>query len=225
MKYKLKNRYIHIEFEKEMNFLSWAIVGGGKNQGKDIYWAQVEDNELPLHLDPIDVLKSRMQRDDLINAPALMTSAQINDFTYSSQQRGELQVEVLSTVGLGNAIRVGDHVRDYPRVGTINLVVSINKTLSENAQIEALSIISEARTLSVLENNISSTKSQTLATGTGTDCIILASAQKEDTYVYSGKHTVLGELIGKAVLESVNLGIQKWIRRKDERNYSYCRRS
>ena len=219
MDIKINNRFIHIQFDRPKKFLSWAIVGGGESTGQDIYWAKVHEKELPIHLDPIEVLKRRMVNDG-INGIGLMTSARIEDPSLSSFEKGGISVKCLSTVGMGNALRVGDPARSYPRVGTINIVLSVNCALNMNAKLEALSIISEARTLAVLENKIQSTKSEKLSTGTGTDCMILACEAEGVEQTYSGKHTIIGELIGKAVYNSVDCGIKKWIQSKNEQDYS-----
>ncbi len=220
MEIKINNRFIHIHFDNPKRFLSWAIVGGGESIGSDIYWAKVHEKELPLHLDPIEVLKRRMKNDD-IEGIGLMTSAKIEDPSVSFFEKSGIQVKCLSTVGMGNALCVGDPARNYPRVGTINMILSVNCALSMNARLEAMSIMSEARTLAVLENKIPSTKSEKLSTGTGTDCIVLASEVEGIEQIYSGKHTILGELIGKAVHESVDRGIKKWVQGQNEQNYSH----
>ena len=89
---------------------------------------------------------------------------------------------------------------------------------------EALSIISEARTFSVLEQKIPSSKSKKVSTGTGTDCIVLSSNLEGTPLTYSGKHTILGELIGKLVIRCISEGIQKWKKENYEQyNINYRR--
>jgi len=54
----------------------------------------------------------------------------------------------------------------------------------------------------VQEAGIMSTRSKRPATRTGTDCIVVASPSRGRPQQYCGKHTLLGELIGKAALRS-----------------------
>ena len=91
--------------------------------------------------------------------------------------------------------------------GTINIVVMANRPLTSAAMVEAVQIAAEARTLAVLEAGIKSVRSGAPATGTGTDCIAIAAPARAASRGvraerYCGKHTLLGELIGRAVLES-----------------------
>lgn len=222
--FEVLTRSIKAHFDQEMNFLSWAIIGGGFTQGSDIYIAGVENKELPIHLDPIEVLKNRMRLDGLNHAVAMMTSAKLKNVTYVKKEKNDLTVEILTTVGMGNSLRVGDEAINYLRVGTINIICVINKPLSINAQLEAVSIACEARTLAVIEEEILSKKSNQLATGTGTDCLVMASPKNNNLnqeLIYAGKHTVLGELIGSATLEAVKNGILKWKEEQNAQNHTY----
>ncbi len=47
------------------------------------------------------------------------------------------------------------------------------------------------------------------ATGTGTDCIVIAAPSGAEPLRYAGKHTLLGHLIGASVLEAVRSGMRK----------------
>lgn len=60
----------------------------------------------------------------------------------------------------------------------------------------------EARATAVQTAGIASTRTHQPATGTGTDCIVVASPAGARAFTYCGKHTLLGELIGKAALRS-----------------------
>ncbi len=111
---------------------------------------------------------------------------------------------------MGNALCVGDLPTAPNHVGTINLLCQLSVPLSDGAFIEAISIATEARTKAVLESNILSRRSAHLATGTGTDCIIIASPIGEPESKYSGKHTIIGHLIGSSVVEAIQLGIERW---------------
>jgi adenosylcobinamide amidohydrolase len=58
------------------------------------------------------------------------------------------------------------------------------------------------------ESGIRSTQSSLPATGTGTDCIALASLGSS-VERYCGKHTKLGELIGLAAYTAIAKGLAK----------------
>ena len=166
-----------------------------------------------------------METDGFEKGIGFLTSAKLQNVTHIKKKKNNLGVEVLTTVGMGNALRIGDPAKNHIRVGTINILFTINTPLSMNARLEAMNLISEARTLAVLEENIISKKSHLPSTGTGTDCTALATKVKSQNstgeLIYAGKHTVLGELIGAATHEAVSLGIKKWKREKDVKDNSY----
>jgi len=62
------------------------------------------------------------------------------------------------------------------------------------------------------EAGIQSSLSNLVATGTGTDCIAVVSLGNERER-YCGKHTQLGELIGRAAYTAVRKGIAATLNR------------
>lgn len=117
-------------------------------------------------------------------------------------------VAVYLTAGLANALRAGDKasvVLDHQiHVDTINIVLETSLTLSDTAAIEALCIAVEAKCTVMQELNIKSKVSDKIATGTGTDAILIASSTPQANPTrYAGKHTVLGEIIGTTVYETL----------------------
>ena len=86
------------------------------------------------------------------------------------------------------------------------------------AQLEALALAAEARTLAVREAGIASTRTGLPASGTGTDCIVIAApdAPHDQCAAYAGKHTALGHVIGAAVHDATRLGILRGQRARGE---------
>lgn len=141
---------------------------------------------------------------------------------YAAIQQGsfrELQVVAVCTGGVeSNAGRAGDPAtvfesngvferiaKEEPVAhGTINTLLFINQELTPGAMVRAVMTATEAKTAALQELAVNSRYSDGLATGTGTDQIGVAS--RLDTGIPltgSGKHCVLGELIGKAVHDAV----------------------
>jgi adenosylcobinamide amidohydrolase len=116
-------------------------------------------------------------------------------------------------VGLSNALRVGDDVVDSPRVGTINLLAYVDEPLSDEGLIEASAMATEAKCAAVLGSGVRSRVSGRPATGTGTDCVVVASpgaAVGGRLEPYAGKHTSIGAAVGAAVEDAVARGIRRW---------------
>ncbi|MGD0663439.1 MAG: adenosylcobinamide amidohydrolase [Syntrophorhabdales bacterium] len=117
-----------------------------------------------------------------------------------------------------NAGRAGDpavvYERDgtYERVsaddpvshGTINTMLFISRELTPGAMVNAVMTATEAKSAALQELDVNSRYSHGIATGTGTDQIGVAARLETGIPLTSaGKHTVLGELIGKTVCGAV----------------------
>jgi len=121
-------------------------------------------------------------------------------------------VTCFATVGCGNALSVGDPAsvaieQTAPSLlHTINMILTIQPGLRDEALVEAIQIGTEGRVRALYEAGIWSSLSHLAATGTGTDCIAVVSLGAERER-YCGKHTQLGELIGRAAYDAVRKGI------------------
>ncbi|MCL2877964.1 MAG: adenosylcobinamide amidohydrolase [Acidobacteria bacterium] len=93
---------------------------------------------------------------------------------------------------------------EFVRHGTINIMLFINQELTEGAMVRSIITATEAKTAALQELIVGSRYSDGLATGTGTDQIGIASRLRSETILTgTGKHSVIGELIGKTVREAV----------------------
>ncbi|MFZ9594621.1 MAG: adenosylcobinamide amidohydrolase [Bdellovibrionia bacterium] len=208
----LHGKWLEVPFARPHSILSWAIWGGGWKKSPSVLWYQVTDQELSVGLDPMDYYGKKLhQRGFPVQSVGFLTSAPLDSFCHSLHQAQGIWVRAVATVGLSNALRIGDPSFQQIHAGTINLLLQTSVPLSLEASLEAVSLVTEARTLAMLQSQVLSPLSQKTATGTGTDCIAVASPdQPEVCEVYAGKHTVLGFLIGQCVMEVMAQGIQKW---------------
>jgi adenosylcobinamide amidohydrolase len=195
---------------------SWAIAGGGLGRARAVAWHQIRDTELTLDVDAAALLRDRLASVGLTGAVGLLTSCRLDRYIDTTVRCDALAARCIATVGLSNALRVGDPP-GLGRVGTINLLCHVNAPLSPEAQLEALAIAAEARTLAVREALVPSTRTGLPATGTGTDCIVIAASIGDGAATYAGKHTAIGHAIGAAVHEATREGIEHWRRGKAER--------
>lgn len=127
------------------------------------------------------------------------------------QSTNNAEVTCFATVGCGNALSVGDPTfgipeQTAPPLHTINMIVTVTPGLCDEALVEAIQIATEGRVRALYEAGVRSSMSDLAATGTGTDCIAIASLGLERSR-YCGKHTHLGELIGRATYLAVRQGI------------------
>lgn len=141
----------------------------------------------------------------------LFTAANMRNAVQKTVRHNELVVASVCTAGAaGNAVRAGDPASYYEAngefhpPGTINCIIVINKPLEPGTLCRTVITATEGKTAALQELQIPSRYSPSLATGTGTDQIAVASLQSEETALTdAGPHSQLGEMIGTAVRESV----------------------
>ncbi|MBI4549362.1 MAG: adenosylcobinamide amidohydrolase, partial [Candidatus Omnitrophica bacterium] len=189
-----------------------------KVRAEAVAWYEVRPGDLHPEIDPAEFLEERLRTEGLAGAVGLMTSRRLDPYSYVEKKDGAVFVSATATVGLSNALRVGDPAGEGIACGTINVLCHVSRVLTEEAMMEALSIAVEARTAAVMEDLVASRVSSGVATGTGTDCVVLASpvpcSGSEKAERYAGKHTRVGSLIGGAVYEAMKRGVAGW---KEER--------
>lgn len=147
------------------------------------------------------------------------TGANMNNVAVCEKSFRELTVSILATGGVGNALRMGVDGADWMEwngdyvnlLGTINIILLSNATLSGGAMARAIITATEAKTAALQDMDArSSVSPKNQATGTGTDNIIVVSGKESDKTVLStGGHTKIGELIGVATKIAVAEAIKK----------------
>jgi adenosylcobinamide amidohydrolase len=125
----------------------------------------------------------------------------------------KFRVYALSTASCRNLAAVGEPGAfiegrsRFSEIGTINLIIAVNFHFTHEAMLEAMAIATEAKVRVLYELNLRSRQTNQPATGTGTDCVAIASGH-ERRYRFCGKHTKWGELIGKTCVESVGEAVK-----------------
>ena len=142
----------------------------------------------------------------------LMTAADLGTLSMASLCAGETRVSVAVTAGLANARRAGDPA-DWrpdgttPPAGTINILAAIDANLTDAALAEALMILTEAKAATLGELGITSTLTGRTATGTGTDCTVVASG-RGSVHRFCGKHVPLGEVLARTAMRALGDAIR-----------------
>jgi adenosylcobinamide amidohydrolase len=196
--------------------LSWAIVNGGRRVAREVVWREVVRGELGPEVDPAALLRRALVEAGLPEAVGLLTARDVRSFDGAEvvdPSDADLRAACVATVGLANALAAGDPPgTGHP--GTINLCVSVSAPLTEEALLESLALAAEARTAAMLAARLPSPLSGRPASGTGTDCIVVAApvaAASHPRLAYAGKHTRVGALVGAAVRDAVARGIARWL--------------
>ncbi|MHA1688133.1 MAG: adenosylcobinamide amidohydrolase, partial [Promethearchaeota archaeon] len=151
------------------------------------------------------------------HATGISTTADMKNASLTIMSHEGLSACAIITAGVkGNAGRSGDpssfDERKLPEgekmLGTINMLVQINARLSPGTLTRALITCTEAKSVALQELLIGSKYSTGIATGTGTDgCILMGNMDSSITLTNAGKHSKLGELIGRVIIKGVKRAI------------------
>jgi len=192
--------------------VSWAIVNGGRRRATSVVWREVRRGELGPTVDAALLMRRTLDELRLPHAVGLMTARDVRRYEVERVSRGDVEATCVATVGLGNLLAAGDPpAAATARAGTINIVCRVSVGLTEEALIEACALAAEARTAAVLASGLRSPLSARPATGTGTDCIVVAAPSAARREPFAGKHTACGAALGAAVFGAVGRGVALWM--------------
>lgn len=229
--YYLKNS-IFIKFNSKRNVISNSVLNGGFK--KDLKYVFNHH----LSQENIDYLENHDLYDYLVDlcnnynfnplkSTGLVTLALMKNLSIVSKKFKNLEVSAITTAGVRvNAVCAGDNASYYEengkfKAGTINTILLINSKLNDNVLAEAFMVASEAKSVALNNLKIPSQFSNNFATGTGTDGLIIASnLDSNHSITNAGKHSKLGELIAKSIIESIHVAIKKqvWITHSSQSN-------
>lgn len=223
---------IVVEFGVCRNGISTSELNGGYKKNFKIAFNHYLSQE------NIDFLENHSIKDYLIRqsgilgidskfTTGLLTSAQMENACVVTKQYRNLEVSAITTAGVKvNASRAGDSASYYEEngdfqfdVGTINVIILTNVCLGPGTLANGLVTATEAKTVALSNLRIPSQFSNGFATGTGTDGIAIFSNSESDNMLSNaGKHSKLGELIAKCVIESISEAIKRqvWITKESQ---------
>lgn len=202
-----------VSFRREMQVVSWAILNGGFHSScSHIINHHVETCSSADG--PSRQLRHVSSRLGLRGTVVgMMTAADVRRYGLASASYDDFMVHAVATAGCGNLACVGEEGKYVEpsaseiHAGTINLMVITNHRLTQEAMLEAIQVATEAKVKAMYESGFRSQATQEPATGTGTDCVVVAVGQQR-RYRFCGKHTKWGELIGRACLESIRTALR-----------------
>ncbi len=205
-----------IRLQKPHQILSSAVLNGG------LQWADAVLNlRVPKHTDQHEPAETTLTRYGLSQGVAgklvgMMTAASMDSYRLARREADGVEIQILATAGLSNARRAGDkaeyrHILSDPEeIGTINIILLTNVSLTPAAMVEAIMMVTEAKAAALQNAKVISPVSGEIATGTGTDSVVLINGFGPEVK-FCGKHVLFGELLADAVIEAVS-GAISWER-------------
>lgn len=224
-----KGKGIIMTFEGYRNILSSSALNGGFQEQLDYVFNFDEKNEESYcemkettyqeHLENIawDCLEINPQMSTGLSTAADMENLVIEEMTTELSNGFPLTVTAAVTGGIDkNGARAGDpacweeidNVYTSYAPGTINIFLHINANLTKGAMVRSFITATEAKTVAVGELLCPSLYSQGLATGSGTDGMVLICDPSTDfTLTAAGKDSKLGEMISLTIIRALKKAI------------------
>ena len=233
-----KNHALIIYFAGKRNVLGSGPSLGGFQTGLKAVFNQdggrTTDMRAPTYEEHMQVVA----REDLGLDPdactGLSTAANMQHASIRQMIYDDFTVTVAATGGIDtNGGRVGDpsvwHCRDGAYIpvkpGTINIMIHIDANLPPDIMVRAFITATEAKTAAIQELQLPSRYSHGLATGSGTDGMIIVSDPGSDVVLTNaGKHCKLGEYLGRAVKDAVKETLYRQTKAGYERQHDITRR-
>lgn len=201
---------LHILFERRLKAVSNAIVGGGFVRAQHFLNTYVDKS---YHSDtPADDLRALLQRMDVPpeRSVAMMTAVQLHTRALGSKTAGDIAMFALVTAGVGNAVDItGGQLPIFrPHAGTINTMVFVDANLTDGAMINAIMSATEAKAKLLADMKVKDHVTGRTATGTSTDCVVIACTERGPALHYAGSATTVGKGIGQLVYETMRTALE-----------------
>lgn len=207
--------YIHMQFEHPLRTISNGVIGEG------IHWLKHFCNfHVDKHYncaDPKSDLRERLNNYHIPHEAtvAMMTAVNLEDMVMETKEINGIPMMVIVTAGTGNAIDISNEhtVSAGMQIGTINIMVFIDAHFTDGALVNACITATEAKTKALLDLQIKDRESNTIATGTSTDALVIGLTQQGEQTPYAGSGTSIGKGIGQLVYRSTKKAVNKYLKR------------
>lgn len=236
------DKSIVVIFQKPRKVLSTSVLNGGyredlkavfnhdSNPGAGMACAL----KAPTYAEHMLVLARELGLDPAA-VTGMGTAASMDNAAIATLGYEALTVTAIVTGGIEvNGGRVGDPASHFQpvdkqtgyKLGTINIMLIIDADLPPGILARALVTCTEAKTAALQELMAGSNYSTGLATGSGTDqSIVIANPQSALYLESAGKHSKLGELIGRTVKQAVKEALARQNGLTPQRQHSVLRRT
>jgi len=182
----------------------WDFMHNDSRHWKDTYGVLMEEalREYELGLNDIVFLSTGVTMENIVRSVEEYQDLWVVCFTSAGVKSNAMRIGVDKASGI-------ERNGQFEKIGTINNIVITNACLDDAAMASSFITVTEAKNVALQKLDIHSAFTpDELATGTGTDQIIMASGHGEHC-TYVGGHTKIGEMIARAVTCSTVDAIRK----------------
>jgi adenosylcobinamide amidohydrolase len=145
---------------------------------------------------------------------AMMTAAEMRNLGAANRKHQNTMLSVFTTAGVDVGATAGEATvskqnEPFLKLGTINIILIIDGNLTDSCMMDAAKTMTEAKSVTLRELDVRSRFSGDLASGTVTDTVAVACTGRGELVKFAGTGTVLGELIGRMVKDSLKDALEK----------------
>ncbi|MFC0559819.1 heme ABC transporter ATP-binding protein [Halalkalibacter alkalisediminis] len=212
LKVERLHEWIKIESSQKWKTLSSAVIGAGFRWHHQFVNRHVDKN---YSADNVEMEYGQYLREkglDPNDTLGMMTAAFLEDASILISKPSSPAIYVMISAGVSNAVdaATAHQQADWiPVMGTINIWVFIEGNLPEAAYIQAVMTVTEAKAKALHDEHVIDSVSGTIATGTSTDSVLIASSQSGVRYPYAGTITPLGKEIARLVYKGTRDAIKR----------------
>jgi adenosylcobinamide amidohydrolase len=202
------------QFSEPQRMVSWSLNRPGIVEADRVAWLEVTSADIRDVEDPAKWFAQRLASEGMGQSVGLMTARNVASHVVVTAEAEGVCSRTLITLGLNNGEHVGRRVdARLPSLhpGTINILCAVSSPLSDAALLEASSIVTQARTVALVEAGYRRRDIAEVVTGTGTDCIVMSAPLRPDVEPFAGMHTAIGEAVGASVYQATLKAAAEWI--------------
>lgn len=205
--------YIHVQFPRPLRTISNGVLGEG------IQWYKHFCNfHVDKHYnsdDPKGDMKRWMEKYHIPNdrAVAMMTSVNLQYMVAETKVIHGIHMMAVVTAGVGNAVDITAVYEEdeQVKIGTINTMLFIDANFTDGALINGYMSATEAKVKALHDLKVKDPHTNTFATGTSTDALLLALTQQGEQTTYAGSATAVGKGIGQLVYTATTKAITNYV--------------
>jgi adenosylcobinamide hydrolase len=220
IKFIVKDNVLAFTSPDGFDTVSSAIFNGGAKHIKNVLNIGVPPgySDVALHMDPMALItmsaaKLNLKKDYL----AMVTAANVHNFSLISKKNEECTVYVAATAGCSHGESSGETIKVEEIIGTINIIVLIDGAPVQSCLAAAMITATEAKSAALHDFDVRSRYTGDLATGSITDSVTVATTGKGIPIVLGGPASTLGQLVGACTRQAVREALLKqepvWINR------------
>ena len=210
--------YIHIRFDQPLRTISNGVVGDGIQWFKHFCNFHVAKNYNCS--EPVKDVQTWMTQYSIPHEQSvgMMTAVRLEDAVVIEQEMDGIKMLAVVTAGTGNAVDITNPSSSgvMKTIGTINTMLFIDSHFTDGALVNGLMSATEAKVKALQDFNIVDPHSNTTATGTSTDALVIGLTQQGRKTPYAGSGTAVGKGIGQIVYRATQEALTKYLMRVAE---------